>query len=249
VEDTVAVAVGTVLGLATAPDLTVAGRTDAGVHARHQVVHADVPVSAWETGGPAAPARLRGLLPDDVRVTAIAVAPPGFDARFSAVWRRYTYRLCDLPAGPDPLRRHDVVATRRRLDVDAMNQAASVLLGEHDFLAFCRPRPGASTVRRLLALGWQREDELVVGQVQADAFCHHMVRALVGALVAVGEGRRPADWPGRLLLAGERDSSVVVMPPQGLVLDEVGYPTDAELAARAAQSRRVRGTTHPAPPG
>ena len=181
-------------------------------------------------------------------MTDVAPAPAGFDARFSAVWRRYTYRLCDHPAGADPLRRRDVVATRRRLDVAAMNDAASPLLGEHDFVAFCRPRAGASTVRALLELDWQRTGELVVGQVRADAFCHHMVRALAGAMVSVGEGRRPVSWPGDLLRAGARDSSVVVLPAHGLVLDEVGYPPAAELAARAQRARRFRGETHASPP-
>ncbi len=241
-------ALGTALRLAGPPSLTVAGRTDAGVHARGQVVHADVPSPAWEATGATLGARLRGLLPDDVRLTGVVAAPEGFEARFSALWRRYTYRLCDGSAGVDPLRRHDVVAARRPLDVQAMNDAAAGLVGEHDFAAFCRPRPGATTVRTLRELTWRRDDELVVGHVRADAFCHHMVRSLVGVLLPVGEGRRPVGWPADVLRAAVRDPAVTVMPAHGLVLEEVGYPPDPEVGARAAQSRRVRAPIDATPP-
>lgn len=240
VEETLVEGLRTVLRLGEHPPVTVAGRTDAGVHARHQVAHVDVPEPAWAAAEHQLVARLRGVLPDDVRVAAVRVAPLGFDARFSATWRRYSYRLCDAAGGADPLRRRDVVHHRRRLDVAAMNDAAEPLLGEHDFLAFCRPRPGATTVRELRELTWWREGELVVGRVLADAFCHHMVRALVGALVVVGDGRRPVDWPGRILAAAVRDSAVTVMPAHGLVLEAVGYPRDDLLAARALESRRRR---------
>ena len=129
------------------PQLTVAGRTDAGVHARGQVAHVDVPASVWEAEGERLLRRLAGVLPPDVRVTAVAPAPPGFDARFSALVRRYVYRVSDAPGGVDPLRRHEVLWHRRPLDVDRMNEAAAALLGEHDFAAYCRKREGASTVR------------------------------------------------------------------------------------------------------
>jgi tRNA pseudouridine38-40 synthase len=122
-----------------------------------------------------------------------------------------------------------------------MNLAAERLLGEHDFIAFCRPREGASTVRELRELTWRREDGLVVGRVLADAFCHHMVRSLVGVLVPVGDGRRGSQWPGQVLAAAVRDPAVTVMPAHGLVLEAVGYPPDADLAARAEQARSVRG--------
>jgi tRNA pseudouridine38-40 synthase len=244
VEDVVAAALGRVLRLPPPglppPGLTVAGRTDAGVHARGQVVHADVPAGAWAAvQGPLA--RLAAVLPADVRVHAVAPAPDGFDARFSALWRRYSYRVCDEEARADPLRRHETLWSFRRLDLAVMNEAARSLVGEHDFAAFCRRREGATTIRTLRVLDWRRDGEgLAVATVTADAFCHNMVRALVGALLAVGEGRRPPGWPAQVLAAAVRDPAVRVVPPHGLCLEEVGYPPPAELAARAAQTRRIR---------
>jgi len=260
VEETLAAALGRVLRLPGPPGLTVAGRTDAGVHARGQVVHADVPASAWTTlagqgaahgagqgHGKAGPlTRLAAVLPADVRVHAVGPAPDGFDARFSALWRRYAYRVCDDPARADPLRRHETLWTPRQLDLAAMNEAAASLAGEHDFAAFCRRREGATTVRTLRVLHWRRDphgDETTVATVVADAFCHNMVRALVGALLAVGEGRRPPGWPAEVLAAAVRDPAVRVVPPHGLCLEEVGYPEPEELAARAAQTRNRRTAT------
>ena len=186
-------------------------------------------------------ARLAAVLPADARVHAVAPAPDGFDARFSALWRRYSYRVCDDPARADPLRRHETLWSFRRLDLAAMNEAARSLLGEHEFAAFCRRRPGATTIRTLRVLDWRRDrDGLAVAAVVADAFCHNMVRALVGALLAVGEGRRPPGWPAEVLAAAVRDPAVRVVAPHGLCLEEVGYPPPAELAARAAETRNVR---------
>ena len=248
-----AAALGRVLRLPSPPGLTVAGRTDAGVHARGQVIHTDVPAAAWPAapGGQVSPAvadrrllaRLDAVLPADVRVHAVAPAPDGFDARFSALWRRYSYRVCDEEARADPLRRHETLWSFRRLDLAAMNEAAAALLGEHDFAAFCRRREGATTIRTLRVLDWRRDgdgDGCAVATVVADAFCHNMVRALVGALLAVGEGRKPPGWPADVLAAAVRDPAVRVVAPHGLCLDEVGYPPPAELAARAAETRRVR---------
>jgi tRNA pseudouridine38-40 synthase len=188
--------------------------------------------------------RLAGVLPPDVRVRRVTVAPPGFDARFGALWRRYTYRLCDAPGGPDPLLRRHVVTAPRTLDVDAMAEAARGLLGEHDFAAYCRRREGATTVRTLLDLDWRREPgpfgDLIVAGVRADAFCHNQVRAMVGACLAVGEGRRDVGWPARVLLARVRDPRVTVAPAHGLTLEEVAYPEAADLAARATLTRRRR---------
>jgi tRNA pseudouridine38-40 synthase len=244
VEDVLAAALGRVLLLPEPPALTVAGRTDAGVHARGQVAHADVPAANWAAAadrGRGPVARLAAVLPADVRVRAAAPAPDGFDARFSALWRRYSYRVCDDPAAADPLRRHETLWYFRRLDVPAMNQAGRACLGEHDFAAFCRRRPGATTIRALRRLDWRRDDDgTLVATATADAFCHTMVRSLVGALIAVGEGRRPPGWPAALLAAAVRDPAVRVMPPHGLCLEEIGYPPAGALAARAAEARRLR---------
>jgi tRNA pseudouridine38-40 synthase len=236
VEDTMA----RVLRL-SAVALTVAGRTDAGVHARGQVAHVDLPGAVLEALPPELLARrLARILPDDVRVHRSRLAPAGFDARCSASWRRSVYRIADDPAGGDPLQRRVTLAVPRRLDEAAMNAAAGRLLGEHDFAAFCRRREGATTVRALLDLAVRRDGDRLEVAVRADAFCHSMVRALVGALVAVGEGRRAVEWPAAVLAAGVRDSGVRVLPAHGLSLEEVAYPDDSALAARAAETRSVR---------
>jgi tRNA pseudouridine38-40 synthase len=217
-------------------DLVVAGRTDAGVHARGQVVHVDV-----EAVDDRMLRRLNGLLPPDIRVRRVAEAPPGFDARFGALWRRYAYRVADEAAALDPLTRRHVLATGRPLDLDAVNEASSLLLGRHDFASFCKQRAGATTIRTLLDLSWTRDDAgVAVATVRADAFCHSMVRSLVGCLFAVGEGRRPAAWAGEILAAGVRDPAVVVAPAHGLTLEEVAYPPDDQMAARAEQTKARR---------
>ena len=242
-------AVAMVLRLPRA-DLVCAGRTDSGVHARGQVAHVDVAHAALtattgRSGDPwpvAVVRRLNGVLDADVRVRRAMVAPAGFDARFAALWRRYAYRLSDRPATADPLLRHQTLWWPRALDVAAMHAAADRLLGEHDFLAYCRPREGASTVRELQHLRCRRDASgLIVLDVQADAFCHHMVRALAGALVAVGEGRRAVTWPSEVLAARRRDGTAPVLPARGLTLEEVGYPCDDDLATRVDQTRRRRG--------
>lgn len=229
--------------------VTCAGRTDTGVHARGQVTHLDVEpeVLVESAGRSAAPPveallrRLNGILPGDVRVLRAQEAPLGFDARFSALWRRYAYRIADEPRLVDPLMRHAVLAWPRHLDLDAMNEAAAGLTGEHDFAAFCRRREGATTVRTLLDLSWARDDSgVAVATVRADAFCHHMVRALVGCMIAVGEGRRPASWAADVLRQGVRDGGVTVVHAHGLTLEEVAYPDAAGLAAQAEAARRLR---------
>ena len=235
VEDALAV----VLRLAQPPHLTVAGRTDAGVHALGQVAHVDLPELLEETDRVAR--RLAAVLPADVRVRAVSVAPPAFDARFSALARTYAYRVADHLAAQDPLRRNDTLWWPRPVDEAAMGRASAALLGTHDFVAFCRRRDGATTIRALQRLDWERgPDGVLVATVQADAFCHSMVRSLVGALLAVGEGRRPETWPGDLLSAEARESGVGVAPPHGLTLLQVDYPPDDELAARAEVTRQVR---------
>lgn len=246
-QGTVAHALSTLLRIVQPPTLTVAGRTDAGVHARGQVAHVDVTELAWAAVAENALRRLNRLLPDDVRLHAIGPASAGFDARFSALWRRYTYRVCDNQAHADPLRRRDTLWHRAELDLAKMNEAAAGCLGEHDFAAFCRQRAGATTIRELLRLDWQRAGPgIAVGTVTADAFCHNMVRALTGALLAVGDGSRPVSWMTEVLKARVRDPAVRVVPPHPLCLEEVGYPPDDQLAARADFTRRVRSVSGPA---
>ncbi|ANS80328.1 tRNA pseudouridine synthase A [Serinicoccus hydrothermalis] len=254
VEETLALALATVLR-GDPPRLTVGGRTDAGVHARGSVCHLDVDEAAWtrlpgrsdRPPGQALVTRLRGVLPDDVVVRDATEVDAGFDARFSALRRRYSYRLLDRPELADPLRRRDTVVVRRELDESAMDSAARSLVGLRDFAAFCRPREGATTVRTLLDYTWSRgEDGVLVGTVVADAFCHSMVRALVGGVVPVGEDRRPVSWPAEVLEAGVRDPAVRVMPAHGLCLEEIVYPGEvSEQLARAQESRTTRAPVRP----
>jgi tRNA pseudouridine38-40 synthase len=235
VEGELATALATVLRVPEV-DVVCAGRTDAGVHARGQVVHCDV-----EGPPDRLLQRLNGILPRDLRVRRVAEAPAGFDARFSALWRRYAYRVADTPEALDPLMRRQVLAWPRPLDLEAMNQAGRALLGLHDFASFCKQREGATTIRTLQELAWSRDAAgVAVATVVADAFCHSMVRSLVGCLVAIGEGRRSPEWAAQVLEAGERDSAVTVAHAHGLTLEEVGYPADEELAGRAQQTMARR---------
>lgn len=248
VEETLAQAWGTILRQGP-PRLTVAGRTDAGVHARGAVCHLDLDDASYEalpsrshrSPAEAAVRRLNGVLPRDVVVRRVARAAEGFDARFSATSRRYSYRICDDPATLDPIRRRDTVLAKHPVDVGLMNAAAQHLVGLNDFASFCKRREGATTVRTLLDYRWVREEDgTVSATVLADAFCHSMVRSLVGVVLPVGDGRQPVDWPEQVLRGRGRHPAVTVMPPHGLCLEEVTYPPDEELAARAAQSRRTR---------
>jgi tRNA pseudouridine38-40 synthase len=234
--------VALIVGAGGASGLTVAGRTDAGVHATGQVCHVDIAADAWAGVSDTLVRRLAGLLPPDVRVYRAYKVPVSFDARFSAVYRRYEYRVSDAPWGAPPTRHRDTLAWRRPLDVDALIRAATLLLGEHDFAAYCRRRDGATTIRTLTRLDWRRDpDGILVSTVEADAFCQAMVRSLVGALLAVGDGRRPEPWPATLLTRRDRVSEVNVAPPHGLTLVEVGYPTDESgYASRAEITRRRR---------
>ena len=222
--------------------LTVAGRTDAGVHASGQVTHVDLPVSL-EPQVDGLLRRLNRFLPPDVRVRAATPVPHAFDARFSALRRHYRYRVTTAPHGAEPLRARDTVAWPYPLDLGPMNAASEQLLGEHDFAAFCKRREGATTVRALQRLDWAAapgEPGVLVASVSADAFCHSMVRSLVGALLEVGRGHRPVEWPAGLLTRRSRASEVLVAPAHGLSLTGVDYPADDALAARAETTRRIR---------
>ncbi|MCX2729040.1 tRNA pseudouridine(38-40) synthase TruA [Saccharopolyspora sp. NFXS83] len=231
--------------------VVVAGRTDAGVHADGQVVHVDAKPfrSAAEARFPVDARgipilerlvhRWNRILPGDVRVRSAVLAPDGFNARFSALRRHYRYQVSDAPWGVDPLRRRDTLAWNRAVDVDVLNAASRDLLGLRDFAAFCKPREGATTVRELQRFEWERvADHLIVARVSADAFCHSMVRSLVGVLLRVGDGRQGRGWPAELVGSAERTSAVA--PAHGLTLVGVDYPDSAELAARAERTRALR---------
>ncbi len=245
-----------------------AGRTDAGVHARGQVAHIDLTSAEW-----VALSRGRDILPETallrrlratvnrelpkvaparrafgnnvstpVVVRSVSRAPDGFDARFSALWRRYSYRIADTPALQDPLSRGSVLWHSTNLDQHALNAAASSLLGLQDFRAFCKPRAGATTVRELQRFEFAREPGgLLCVTVQADAFCHNMVRALIGSALRVGSGEMPVEWLHERLLSRRKDARSVLAPPHPLVLEEVGYPDDAEMRLRASLTRARRG--------
>jgi tRNA pseudouridine38-40 synthase len=234
-----------VLRLSEPARLVCAGRTDAGVHARGQVAHVDLAAGLVTDDGASLHRRLRRALPDDLVVRGVSLAPPGFDARFAAVWRRYVYRLSDPATPRDPLLRRMVTPIRDALDLDSLNAAGASLLGLRDFGTFCRRRAGATTIRTLLDLRAERVADgpfagVVECTVRADAFCHSMVRSLVGALVAVGSGHRDPDWLASVTAAAARHSGVRVMPPGGLTLEEVGYPPVDALAERSRESRAVR---------
>ena len=229
VQEVLEAALALKLRLPEPPRLTVAGRTDAGVHATGQVAHVDVP-------RPVTAREVNPVLPDDVRVRRVAPAPRGFDARFSARSRRYLYRVTD--AVPDPLRRHDTLAHPRPLSPERMTVAAAPLLGLHDFAAYCRRAQSGTTIRTLLAVDVRRHGDVVAVEVEADAFCHSMVRSLVGVLLPVGDSRRPPEWPAELLTGGVR--AAYLAPPHGLTLVAVRYPEGDQLAARAEMTRRLR---------
>lgn len=210
----------------------VAGRTDAGVHATAQIVHVDVPIGTDQID---LAYRLNRLLDADIRVLEIEVAPEGFHARFSALRRHYQYQIVDGNRAINPLDRYDRASWYRPLDLDRLNQASSLLLGEHDFAAFCKFREGATTIRTLETFKWERKaDGLLVAQVVADAFCYSMVRNLVGAAVCVAEGRFEPSWIAEMLANRQRISDSMVFPAEGLTLVHVDYPNNAQLLARAA---------------
>ena len=212
----------------------VAGRTDAGVHATGQVIHVDVPESL-ELDDLAY--KLNRILDEDIRINNIEIAPTAFHARFSALRRYYEYRILDENRVIPPLARFNTAPWYRGLDVDQMNDASALLLGTHDFAAFCKFREGATTIRTLETYQWRRDrDGYLVGDVVADAFCYSMVRNLVGAIVCVADGRKESDWISTLLENKERVSDSLVFPARGLSLYKVDYPDSAELLERAAKT-------------
>ena len=251
--------------------LTVGGRTDASVHARGQVAHVDLTTAEWNgmaRGRELDPAnaflrRLTGTINRELTdgitgrgrsvrnsVPAVVVrsatpAPQGFDARFSALWRRYSYAIADTTSGQDPLRRHTTLWYPAPLDVALLNQGAAHLLGMQDFAAFCKPRAGSTTIRELQRYEFVRgHDGVITATVQADAFCHNMVRALIGSTLRVGSGEMPPEWLAERLAARLKDARSILAAPHPLVLEEIAYPGDDELAARADLTRARRNAGH-----
>jgi tRNA pseudouridine38-40 synthase len=214
----------------------VAGRTDAGVHATGQVIHVDVPDAMFGSGLTYTDFRfkLNRILDEDVRIMLITDAPPGFHARFSALRRKYVYKILDNNDVIAPHSRFDVAPWYRPLDVDRMNEASALVLGHHDFAAFCKFREGSTTIRTLEKYDWVRSPEgLLVADVVADAFCYSMVRNLVGAVVCVADGRQDPSWMSELLANKARVSDSLVFPARGLSLYQVDYPSDDQLLERA----------------
>ncbi len=225
-------------------DSVVAGRTDAGVHATGQVIHVDVADTAFDRELTYKDLRykLNRILDEDIRITNISDAPSGFHARFSALRRYYTYKILDDNQVITPAQRFDVAPWYRHLDHNLMNEAAAHLLGTHDFAAFCKFKPGGTTVRSLEKYEWVRtEDGLLIADVVADAFCYSMVRNLVGAIVCVADGRKPTSWIAELLANKERVSDSLVFPARGLTLYRVDYPTNDQLLERAKITVARRG--------
>lgn len=200
-------------------ETAVAGRTDAGVHARGQVV-------SFETNSDVEPERLRrslnGLVGPEISVHMVSETPPEFHARFSAVWRRYRYLLDPQPA-PDPLLRHMVWHVGRDLDLEAMRSVSEALVGEHDFTSFCRTVEGRSNVRRVEDTELKVVEGTIGFWIRANAFCHQMVRSIVGYMYDVGRGFSPPNQVDAVIEARDRSTIVTVAPPHGLTLWEVGY--------------------------
>ncbi|WP_026553235.1 tRNA pseudouridine synthase A [Arthrobacter sp. H20] len=242
--------------------LTVAGRTDTGVHARGQVAHVDLTPGEWHglsRGKEMSPEtallrRLGATISRELnsadsqrhRVPAVvllkvALAPQGFDARFSALWRRYSYRIADRPQLRDPLARSVTLWHPDELHVDPLNAGARQLLGLQDFRSFVKLRPGATTVRELQRFDFRRaEDGVIIVSVQADAFCHNMVRGLIGSTLRVGTGEKEPQWLLERLQARSKEARSVLAAPHPLVLEEVRYPDDDAIGSRAAETRARR---------
>ena len=223
---------------------TVAGRTDAGVHALGQVFHFDLPNqlrSNWNLESLLYIANR--ILTSEIRFIAVVDVPGDFHARYSALRRRYRYQILDNARTLNPLERVATSSYHRPLDEKLMNAAATLLLGEHDFAAFCRPREGTTTIRDLETFAWSRESTgILAATIVADAFCHNMVRSLVGAMMMVGDGRWQVAEPFEILMSRVRHSHIA--PAAGLTLMGVEYPKAAEFGRRAKEvtSPVVRGS-------
>ncbi|MBM7051199.1 MULTISPECIES: tRNA pseudouridine(38-40) synthase TruA [unclassified Rothia (in: high G+C Gram-positive bacteria)] len=251
--------------------VTVAGRTDAGVHASAQTVHCDIPRHLWEKVPgrsnrlPAqaleprlrgalsriladaeqelhVPVQLKGLMQGSIAIHAVSEVSADFDARFSALGRRYQYLIADDALGVAvPTDRHSMWQVETLLDVEVMNEGAQRVLGLNDFLSFCKPRVGATTIRELRDFTFiRRNDHVIETRIEADAFCHNMVRSLVGSLVLVGAGERSLEWIEHKMKAPARDARVKLAPACGLSLAEIYYPELELFGAQAELTRAVR---------
>ena len=225
-------------------ELVVAGRTDAGVHATGQVAHFDLPNrdkygKEWQCEE--IKYRLNRMISEDIRINRVSHAPNFFHARFSALSRTYIYKIVDGNRIIQPIQRLDVAPWYRELNTEKMNDASSKLLGEHDFAAFCKSGGVGTTIRRLDKFTWRRdENQILIAEVRADAFCYSMVRNLVGAAACVGEGRFDPDWMTEVLANKARVSESLVFPARGLTLVNVEYPPDSQLQSRAEITIRRR---------
>ncbi len=223
--------------------MRVAGRTDAGVHAKHQVCHLDIPEDRIVRIGrdPLNAKRLNTLLPEDVIAHEFSPISADFDARFSALGRHYRYTIADTQNKKDPRLVRYVLEYKRALDVALLNEAAEVLIGLHDFAAFCKPRKGASTIRNLKDFHAVRQpDGLITIEIHADAFCHNMVRALVGSIVAVADSRITVKDLVQVLKTGSRGNRFRVVSAKGLSLESVDYPNPKEYAKQADVTKIMR---------
>lgn len=207
-----------------------AGRTDAGVHATGQVIHLDIPTEWSDRLGDLA-YKVNAILAEDVVIKSFVHTSQDFDARFAALSRSYTYFIKE--GLRDPITRNRVYQHREYLDVAAMNDASQVLLGLHDFSAFCRKTDYGTSIRTLQKFSWSRTDDgLIRVDIKSDAFCYSMVRALVGAVISIGEGRRTKEWLKEYLDGGVKDPAVFMAPGHPLTLVEVEYPDESEYLDR-----------------
>ena len=225
-------------------ETVVAGRTDAGVHASGQVIHVDLPIGGASDFGfefEDLGYRLNRILSDEIRIKEVVRAPENFHARFGALRRHYVYKIQDGSGLIEPVKRLDITPWYRELDLTKMNSAAALLLGEHDFFSYAKFREHATTIRNLERFDFVRDqDGLIISHISADAFCYNMVRALIGTMVYIGEGRFPESWAKEILERRERPSDSVVFPAKGLTFIGVEYPEDSELAARANKAMAIR---------
>ncbi len=220
--------------------LTCAGRTDAGVHALGQVVHADLRPRGGRLDLSALVSSCNKLAGPKVAVVSAEVAPEGFDARRSALSRRYRYAVWNSPV-PNPLIASWSWQVADSLDLRSLRAGADTLVGEHDFAAFCRRPPGQEAgrpqVRRVLGAGWKAgPGPLLAFEIEAGSFCHQMVRSLVGALVEVGRGRMTVADLVAVLRSGDRSLAPSPAPAHGLCLLGVSYPGEHERTCPASSA-------------